>query len=916
MLLLFVAFFKMQANPYSQSTKTTSNLKNVSISKSTVKKDVGDTITKLTIKELAGVSQNGVFSRSGIPIPQGLLAQSDQLVLIGDTADEVYPAQTKPLAFWPDGTVRWLLINAQLDLNVSETKVLSLVKLATHSATTNPITTSETKEFITVNTGVLSVEIPKTTGGMIHRAFINNTLVIDKPSLDSKRGAWVQLDDVKYWSSNLTSDSAALPNDYIAMYETVSNTNEQGRYNLNDPWSLNVEIEEQGPLVVIVKVSGTHLNNTGMGYCSYVTRMTFTRGTSDINFQHTFIFTGAADDKIQGYGVKLPFLGDLGTIEKESTRSGTLLQTDFDHFSVNDSDYKGQASGSVSKGNKNFNISVILRDMAENFPKALSVENDGINVELYPLDNRFLLNLERYDNTVHMGRPHYEIGYIGNNRSSQGIAKTDRFFVNLGTGNIDTQALYNNSKRIDAGPPMLLADAKWYSDCLVMGVGPYYFDTTLETGSEVHFRIDRKLKVIEDFMRFNQRKQFGWYGMLEYGDIRGLFCGSERAPDKPCKGGSFTWFEDGRYGWSANSGEPLNQLWIQFLRTLNHDVFIDAEAFSTHQMDIPIIHYSDRGIGDHSSDILYNTPSFVGTVHRHGKQGWSGYAGLIDYSHVGGIETYYYLTGDYRAREVLYESARFFTKCSTCDMESLRNGIDVLSRTASIFEDYKDENIHIRFDKQIEIMMSYLHAGGSNAGFIEQYTNAAPFEYFAQGGAFGLHYHYERTGDRRILPMIYHVADAMTAGANGDAWGMANAAGSALEFFQIFGVSYALHLSGLSIENDAEQERYNRYYSLTKRILEQNCHSVAVGEKITAIPLSAFKNLPDDWANWLWEWPNAPEDMLDPAPSKDRAYLLPFARQMTFSNDYMEDYHSYRAFLQLASAAAVIPTDDPSLKPQ
>ncbi|MBV1880268.1 MAG: hypothetical protein KUG82_01480 [Pseudomonadales bacterium] len=876
----------------------------------------GDTITQLTIKELTGVSENGVFARSGIPMPQGLLSESSHISLISENNDAVYPTQTKPLAFWPDGSVRWLLINTQVDLVQYQSTVLNLNVSSTSDALNNPVITTESDDFITVDTGVMNIEIPKTTGGLIHRAFINDELVIDEPSNGIKRGAWVKRDDVTYWGSNLSSDSVALANDPIAAYQAASHASGQGRHNLYDPWTLDVAIEEQGPLVVIVKVSGTHLDNDGMGYCSYVTRMTFTRGTSDINFQHSFIFTGASTDKIQGYGIKLPFTGEIATIESDATDSGTLLQTDFDNYSVNGDNRVGQAAGRVSKGNDDFHMSVILRDMAENFPKALSVENNGIDVELYPKDDSFILNLERYDNIVHAGNPDQEIGYIGDNRSSQGIAKTDRFFVRLGTGPIDTQSQYDQSTRVDAGPPMMFAEAKWYSDSLVMGVGPFHFDANLETGSEVHFRIDRKLKVIEDFMRFNQRKQFGWYGMLEYGDIRGLFCGNGRSTGQVCDDGVFTWIEKGRYGWSANSGEPLNQLWVQFLRTINQDVFTDAEAFSIHQMDIPMIHYGDKNMGSHLNDILYNTPGHVGSVHRHGKQGWSGYAGAIDYSHVGGIETYYYLTGDYRARGVLYEAARFAAKCSSCGYESLRNGLDILSRTTSIFENYQDENIHVWFDQKIETMLSYLYDNGSNSGFISQYNNASPFEYFAQGGSFGLHYHLERTADSRILPMIYYVADLMTEGSNGDAWGLANGAGSAGEFFQIFGIAYALHQTGLSIGNAAEQEQYDRYYSLTKRILEQNCHSVAVGGATSEIPLAAFENIPDNWENWLWEWPGAPNAMPNPAPSQSQAYLLPFARQLTFLNNYMQDYHSYRAFLQLSVAAAVIPPDDSSLTPQ
>lgn len=876
---------------------------------------VGDTIAELFVRELSGEDRIDVHARSGVPFPKGIVGQNDVVVLTNENNDVIYPVQTTPLALWPDGSVRWLLLNSQVDLQANETKKLNLNFAISEALIANAIVTEESAEFITVNTGVLRVEIPKTSGNMINRAFLNDVIVIDEPSDNKDRGAWVKLNDTEYWSSNLNNNSAPNSGDTIALYEAESNGSSDGKYNLHSPWTLDVAIEEEGPVVVVVKVSGTHLNSSGGSFSSFVTRMTFTRGSAAIKFQHTFIFTGAANDKVQGYGVKLPFVGDLASMESQVSSNGTLLQGDYDSYTVDGSNQQGQSNGSVSKGNDSFHMGVILRDMAENYPKALSIENDGINVELYPQDSNFTLNLERYDDVINGGTDQ-EVGSIGDNRSSQGVAKTDRFFVNFGSGSINLQEQSNRSKHVDVGPVMMFASPEWYSDSLVMGVGPFYFNSDLSSGSEVHFRIDRKLKVIEDFMRFNQRKQFGWYGMLEYGDIRGLFCGNGRSSSQVCDDGVFTWYKDGRYGWSANSGEPLNQLWIQFLRTVNQDVFVDAEAFATHQMDIPMIHYGDKGIGNHSSDILYNSPGHVGSVHRHGKQGWSGYAGAIDYSAVGGLETYYYLTGDYRARDVLYEAARFVAKCSGCSSESLRNGLDVLSRASSIFETYEDETLVNRFDQKIETMVSYLYGNSDLSGFIAQYAGSSRMEYFAQGGSFGLYYYYEKTADTRILPMVYHVADEMTAGVGGDAWGLANGAGSANEFYQILGVSYALHLAGQIIENTPEQQRYDRYYSLTKRILEQNCHSVSVGGATSAIPLSAFQNIPANWEDWLWEWPGAPSSLANPAISADSAYLLFFSRQMTFINDYMQDYHSYRAFLQLSAAAAGIPTDDLSLEPQ
>ena len=95
---------------------------------------------------------------------------------------------------------------------------------------------------------------------------------------------------------------------------------------------------------------------------------------------------------------------------------------------------------------------------------------------------------------------------------------------------------------------------------------------------------------------------------------------------------------------------------------------------------------------------------------------------------------------------------------------------------------------------------------------------------------------------------------------------------------------------------------YNRsssaYYNLVAKVLENNDHSTAQ-PGTSAIALSSFQAMPQAWQDWVWNWDESNLDPENPA-------LLHIARQMTFRNDFMQDYHSYRAFIHLAAAAALI----------
>ncbi len=70
----------------------------------------------LTVTEPSGVGRTSWPVTSGIPLPQGELNNPSNVKLLQDAA--AIPLQTEILCKWPDGSIRWLLLDFQVDLKV------------------------------------------------------------------------------------------------------------------------------------------------------------------------------------------------------------------------------------------------------------------------------------------------------------------------------------------------------------------------------------------------------------------------------------------------------------------------------------------------------------------------------------------------------------------------------------------------------------------------------------------------------------------------------------------------------------------------------------------------------------------------------------------------------------------------------
>ncbi len=110
----------------------------------------------LTLHERSGVArEEGVTS--GIPLLPGFLRKGEPVVLRGAQGEEL-PVATTPLAVWPDGSVKWLLLDFPLRTEPGATPTLRLAR-GEPAALATQLVLDETPERFLVRTGAVEVEI-------------------------------------------------------------------------------------------------------------------------------------------------------------------------------------------------------------------------------------------------------------------------------------------------------------------------------------------------------------------------------------------------------------------------------------------------------------------------------------------------------------------------------------------------------------------------------------------------------------------------------------------------------------------------------------------------------------------------------------------------------------------------------------
>ncbi len=114
----------------------------------------------IRLEELAGIQRNREPVEIGIPLKQGCWGPNAEARLLDDQKCPL-PCQSKALALWPDGSIRWLLLTFPATIASHAKKTLTLEPKQPSKASSGGLSISETHKTIAVDTGIIELTVNK-----------------------------------------------------------------------------------------------------------------------------------------------------------------------------------------------------------------------------------------------------------------------------------------------------------------------------------------------------------------------------------------------------------------------------------------------------------------------------------------------------------------------------------------------------------------------------------------------------------------------------------------------------------------------------------------------------------------------------------------------------------------------------------
>ncbi len=589
---------------------------------------------KITVTEAAGVARVAFPFSRGIPFPAGQHKDlaAHQVFAPGGKA---VPTQSRVLSRWPDGTVKWLLVDFQADVSAGGQ---SHYELGPGSARPprhpTPVSVQETQDLISVDTGPLQFSVSKHRFSLIEEASHEGRQIVRPGAGDSTvtiRESRLEPDGKRYlYGLGGGVCRASLATD---AYRAV--------------------VEEAGPLRAVVRCDGAYDADYPMGNYSPYRPMTFTvriyayAGQPWVRVLHTVVFTGnPRETEIEEIAVRLPVILGSGPkrrlVSGDSPAhdiarpvrggSGLLLSqgTDAQYAVV---EREGERSRRVAEGARTrgyalleggrAGIAVGLRYMREEYPKAIGLDgsDEGIDIYLWRDPDGKRLSFRRYDEVVHweLGESVYSDGL--------GVGKTHEYFLHF------YDPVAGDPREAVAGllePPHVATDPAYNASTGALG-GFLPRDRAAFPRTEELF--DRYV----EWVTWNTESG-RWYGCYNFGDHMITF-------DKE----TGRWKLVGRWSWNNSEFDPRHGLWVQYLRTGDPELFRIAEYSTRHSVDVDTCHYNQL------------RPYTVGGCFRHSVDHW-GDEPCPSHTFIDNWVDHYYLTGDARTLDVIKEAGEYFLR--------------------------------------------------------------------------------------------------------------------------------------------------------------------------------------------------------------------------------------------------------------
>jgi len=213
----------------------------------------------------------------GVPWPRGAVTTDTPFAATSAGGDAV-PVDTWPLAYWPDGSLKWTGHAIGAGVATGDRLVLTPGALPTTLAGAPRVSASETADAIEVDTGVIRCRIAKSGSEVIQS--------IGRGGVELLRGAHLVL---------FTEDRAFA--EEFEGEDAVTRRQYRG-------WIEEAVIERAGPVRTVVRVRGTYRGGS-RSWLPYTLRLYFYAGAESVRVVHYFIFDGDQhSDFIRSLGLR------------------------------------------------------------------------------------------------------------------------------------------------------------------------------------------------------------------------------------------------------------------------------------------------------------------------------------------------------------------------------------------------------------------------------------------------------------------------------------------------------------------------------------------------------------------------------------------------------------------------------------
>lgn len=626
-------------------------------------------VVDIHVEDHSGVKRSSWPVTGGVPLVRGMVSDASKVGLAGTDC------QTRVLSRWGDGSIRWLLLDYQADLDAGGRAEHRVVVSEEPISTPEGNSVSESADEIIVDTGAMKFSVSKRRFEFVREAWVDldgnggygegervvkpggQDHFFDLQANDPERPAfrYTARDLLKKTSRGIAADEPMVEGGPLWM--RPEGGGDETRYSAVDG-EYSARVAEHGPMRTVVEMKGT------IGANAYTIWVHAYRGKPFLRVQHNFLFRGDCQkDNIRRIGLTLPVDLGAGVTFSAAGLEEAVAPTDNAYLhctgpaDVFNLEHKGfgldwhvQAGRHVRRSGREktggwidatggkLGVTMSIKDMAYMYPKELSCD---------PLSGKL---------TAWLWGDHG--GQVMDMRASgwpdgmQGVSFTHDIFYNFHAAG-DEAASAGVAAAFD-DPLQPYADPDWYGYRGTKAAGmimPY------GEASNEQFPASEAVLATRTAFIYRSMTDYCWLGMLNYGDLFWAYKYNEKGPRLGTWGISSR--QDNYDGWRRGNSMMTYKMMMQYLRSGNHDYWRAAEAHAKYVRDKLVKHYNSEN------------PVWVGIGRRH-----ASYWGVATHEDApGGVSMEGYgtnwlghwlhwnLTGDWQTYDVL-DDIRFGWKQS------------------------------------------------------------------------------------------------------------------------------------------------------------------------------------------------------------------------------------------------------------